>query len=310
MKKLRVTLGYLHPWTNDVGFYLAAHSGSYARAGLDVEITIADPLRGDSLAALARGESDFAVAPTNRLLVRRERGERLISVAAINHRPLESVQTVRATGITRPRELSGRRVAYNPTPRGVAMVRHLVAADGGDPDGVITVDAGVRELTVDDLAAGEADATFGGYWAWDALFGSLAPAQRITWPVDQIGALEYPSYLLATRGELIERDPGALRAFLAATRAGFLAAAADPPGACAVLERVIPYFPRAIIARSLLLIAPTWTHAGVWGEHRRELLGSYARWLVQNGVLAYPERWEGAFSDEFLAVDERHGGPR
>jgi NitT/TauT family transport system substrate-binding protein len=302
VKKLRVTLGYLHPWTNDVGFYLAAHSGSYARAGLDVEITIADPLRGDSLAALSRGESDFAVAPTNRLLVRRERGERLISVAAINHRPLESVQTVRATAITRPRELSGRRVAYNPTPRGVAMVRHLIAADGGDPDGVITVDAGVRELTVDDLAAGEADATFGGYWAWDALFGSLAPSQRITWPVDAIGAPAYHSYLLAARGEMLETDPGALGAFLAATRAGFLAAAADSAPACAVLERVIPYFPRAIVARSMALIAPTWTHAGIWGNHRRELLEPYARWLAGNGMLVYPERWESAFSDEFLAA--------
>jgi NitT/TauT family transport system substrate-binding protein len=308
VKKLRVTLGYLHPWTNDAGFYLAADNGSYAQAGLDVEITIADPLRGDSLAALSRAETDFAVAPTNRLLVRREGGEQLISVAAINHRPLESVQTVRTTGITRPRELSGRRVAYNPTPRGVAMVRHLVAADGGDPDGVITLDAGVRELSVDDIAAGEADATFGGYWAWDALFGSLAPAQRIIWPIDQIGAPAYHSYVLAARGELLESDPDALRAFLAATRAGFLAA--DPPSACAVLERVIPYFPRAIIARSLALIAPTWTHAGVWGSHRRELLGPYARWLAENNVLANQERWEGAFSDGFLDGGEGHGDPR
>lgn len=68
------------------------------------------------------------------------------------------------------------------------MVRHLVAADGGDPDAVITVDAGYRELTVDDIAAGEADATFGTYWSWDALRGDLPEEQRLTWPVDEIGA--------------------------------------------------------------------------------------------------------------------------
>jgi hypothetical protein len=28
----------------------------------------------------------------------------------------------------------GRRVALNPTSRGIAMVRHLLAADGGNPD--------------------------------------------------------------------------------------------------------------------------------------------------------------------------------
>src|SRR2546427_7354056 len=48
------------------------------------------------------------------------------------------------------RSLEGRRIAYNPTPRGVALVRHLVAADGGDPDCVITVDSGLRELGIDD----------------------------------------------------------------------------------------------------------------------------------------------------------------
>ena len=300
MKKLRVTLGYLHPWTNDVGFYLAAHSGSYARAGLDVEITIADPLRGDSLAALARGESDFAVAPTNRLLVRRERGERLISVAAINHRPLESVQTVRATGITRPRELSGRRVAYNPTPRGVAMVRHLIAADGGDPDGVITVDAGVRELTVDDLAAGEADATFGGYWAWDALFADLDPGQRVMWPADQLADLRYHSYLLAAREESVAEQAPLIRSLLAAIGEGYETAAGEHGAALEVLERVIPYFPRPVLARSLALIAPTWTHEGRWGRQREELIEPYSQWLSQSGAIEAPVDGREAVTNELL----------
>jgi NitT/TauT family transport system substrate-binding protein len=283
---------------------VASARGHYRDRGLDIEIGVADPLRGDALAALAAGETDFAVFPTNRLLVRRERGEPLLSIAAINHAPMETVQTIAATAITRPRELAGRRVAYNPTPRGVAMVRHLVAIDGGDPDAVITVDSGVRELTVDDIAAGEADATFGSYWAWDALFGTLPAEERVLWRVERIGAPSYHSYLLGARTELLEREPEHVRDFLEATELGFASAADDPRGAAAVLERVIPYFPRPIIARSLALIAPTWTHERVWGHHRPELLEPYAAWLAEHGVLGEPLVWRLAHTDEFLPAPE------
>ena len=142
----------------------------FAHAGLDVEVAVPDPLRGDALAHLVEGTLDFALCPTNRLLVRAENGEDVIGVAAINHRGLETIQTVAGLGIERPRDLEGRRVAMNPTERGLAVIATVVAADGGNPEAVQIVDSGMRELSVDDIAAGEADATFGGYWAWDALF--------------------------------------------------------------------------------------------------------------------------------------------
>ena len=122
---------------------------------------------------------------------------------------METIQTTRSTGITRPRELEGRTIAYNPTPRGTAMVSHLVAADGGDPAKVVAVDSGARELSVDDVAAGEVDATFGGYWAWDALFGSLPESERVVWPVDEIGAPPYHSYLLGAHEDLRGAQPRA-----------------------------------------------------------------------------------------------------
>jgi NitT/TauT family transport system substrate-binding protein len=300
MTVVRVMLGYFHPWPNDAGFYTALAGGHYREAGLDVELAVVDPLRGDALTYLARGEADFVVCPSNRLFMRRERGERLTGIAAINDRAMETVQTVANTAITRPRELEGRRVAYNPTPRGIAMVRHVVLRDGGDPDSLITVDSGVRELSVDDIAAGEVDATFGGYWAWDALFGSLPTERRVVWPVDEIAGLRYHSYLLATRDSTLEESPGLVRGFLAASGAGYLEASADQEATLVLLERVIPYFPREILRRSLELIAPSWTHAGRWGEQRGELLADYTLWLADNGLIDSPEVWREAVSNAFL----------
>jgi putative hydroxymethylpyrimidine transport system substrate-binding protein len=298
----RVVLEYFHPWTNAAGLYVASAEGWYREAGLDVEIATFDPLRGDSLEYLAQREADYAIFPSNRLLVRRDAGQPLVGIAAINHRGMETIQTVRATGITRPRELEGRTIAYNPTPRGTAMVSHLVAADGGDPAKVVAVDSGSRELSVDDIAAGAVDATFGGYWAWDALFGSVPEEERVVWPVDEIGAPPYHSYLLGAHESLLQRNPEAVRAFLAATERGYHAAAEDPQRALAVLERVLAYFPQPLLARSLELIAPTWFHGGRWGEPRAELIEPYAAWLAEHGILRDAGRWAEATTAAFLPV--------
>lgn len=300
MSHVRLMLGYFHPWPNDTGYYVASAEGWYRELGLDVEITVHDPLRGDALAYLARHEVDFAVFPPNRLLLRRERGEPLIGVAAVNHAQLETIQTVRRAGISRPADLAGRRLAFNPTPRGRAMVRHLVAHDGGDPAAIVEVDSGVRELTADDLAAGVADASFGGYWAWDVLAGRLAEEERVVWRVGDIGAPGYHSYVLGTQTSLLERNPRLVEAFLAATERGFRAAAADRERALAVLERVVAYFPREMVARSLELIAPTWTHDGRWGVQRPELMDGYAHWLAEVGVLRSAEVAQGATTNDHL----------
>lgn len=300
MSRLRLMLEYFHPWTNAAGFYLARERGWYCEAGIDLEITVFDPARGDTLAHLLRREADFGVFPTNRLLVRREAHAPIVGVAAINHGGLETIQTYAGSGVERPAHLAGRRIALAPTPRGVAMVRHLVARDGGDPAAVMIVDSRRRELSVNELQEGAAEASFGGYWAWDALFGTLPTEQHRVWRVDDIGAPRYHSYLLGCQEDLLERNERLVRGFLAATARGYAAAASGQDEALAVLEGVIPYFPRRILRHSLELIATTWAAGPHWGRQRPDLMGEYAQWLGANGILAEPQRWRAAVTNEFL----------
>ncbi len=301
MRHVKVVLEYFHPWTNSAGFYLARHQGWYRGLGLDVELAVFDPERGDTLAYLARREADFGIFPTNRLFVQREQGQALTAIAAINHRGLETIQTLTTTGIKRPRDLAGRRLALNPTPRGLAMVRHLVASDGGDPDAIVIVDSGLREFSAEQIAGGEVDASFGSYWAWEALMdSSVPPAQRVSWPVDEIGAPPYHSYLLGAHDSLLHSEPELVRDFLAATERGYVLAASNPELAVPLYERVAPYLPRSLIRRSLPLIADTWLHEGRWGCQREELLAPYAEWLSKYGILSDPDIWRQATRNDFL----------
>ncbi len=305
-RRIKIVLEYFHPWPNSAGFYVARERGWYAEAGFDVELTTYDPARGDSLAYLARAEADFAVFPANRLLVRREEGEPVLGVAAINHRAMETIASTLGRGVERPRDLAGRRLAMNPTPRGLAMVRHLVAADGGDPDAVDIVDAGYRELSFAELDEGSiADASFGSYWAWEMVRDRFPEQRRVVWPVDTIGAPRYHSYLLGTTQDLADFEPELVQAVLAATERGFHEAADNQEYALEVLDRVIPYFERETLRESLRLVAPTWFDAeGQWGRHSDELMSGYAAWLAEYGLLRDAAVWEKATTNSLLAASE------
>jgi NitT/TauT family transport system substrate-binding protein len=300
-KRLTLMLEYFYPWTNAAGFYLARDKNYYAEAGLEIDFALFDAGHGDTLRYLSDGDVDFGVFPTNRLLVQNEQHQRVISVAAVNQRGMETIQTVTSKGIRSPRDLNGKRIALNPTPRGIAMVRHLVKQAGGDPDSLIFIDTGSREIPAAEIKAGDFDATFGTYWAWDVLLDhSLSEEERIIWPVDEIGAPAYHSYLLGTTAVHIKNDPTLVRDFLTATAKGYLEAASDPQTALPLFERFTPYLPGEAVKKSLPLIAGTWLLTGRWGVHQTEYMREYGRWLYEAGILQSPDSWQTGYTNKFL----------
>jgi len=301
VNRVRVMLDYVHPWPNAAGFYVARERGWYKDAGLDIELTTHDYARGDTLAHLARYEVDFGVFPSNRLLVRRERREPLVGVAAVNQAGLETIQVRRAAGIERPSGLEGHRIGYGQTPRGRAMVSHLVSRDGGDAAKVVSVDSGGYELTPEYLISSGLDAIFGGYWCWDVLSREVGEDDVLTWRVDEIGAPAYHSYLLGTQETLIDRNPELVRGFVQATVRGFTEAAADQPRTLSILRRAVPYQPVWRLELSLALVATSWFHEGRFGTQRNEeLIAPYAAFLASYGVLADQDVWKDATTNEFL----------
>jgi NitT/TauT family transport system substrate-binding protein len=308
VRTVSLALEYFHPWPNSAGFYVARDRGWYRDAGIDLEIRTVDPGRGDALAYLARDEVQLGIFPTNRLLVRREAGDDIVAVAAINQRGLETVRTRADSGIARLRDLEGKRIAYNPTPRGNAVVRSLIAGDGGNPDNYVTVDAGARELDPANGFDGVADATFGSYWAWDNLLSTYPRESQVVWKVDEVLGVGYHSYLLGGRAGAV--DPALIAGFLEVTARGYAVAAEDQDAAAAAFERVTPYFGPAIIRASLAAIAPTWFHQGTWGVIRDELVGPYAAWLAENGILHDPHSWTTALSGDRVRSTTQSNGAR
>jgi NitT/TauT family transport system substrate-binding protein len=300
--RARVAVGYYYPWTNDAGIFQAREKGYFQEEGLDVDITAPDHGHGDTLRYLADGDVDFGIFPHNRLLVYRENEPNVVGIAAINQRGLETIQTVKGKGIETPAELSGKTIALNPTARGLAMVKQIIKANGGDPDALKYVHSGTGELSAKEIKeTTDYDATFGSYWAWDILLDeSLPDEERIYWPVDEIGAPRYHSYILGTTAAHAERDPDYVRHFVRAAGRGYTDLVKDPQVGEALFRKYTPYLSPRAVARSLPLIADTWLLDGVWGTQREDYYREYSDWLFDNDILKDRDGWQSSFTNEFL----------
>ena len=136
------------------GIYTALGDGLLADEGVDLEVR--EPSSStDAPKLLEAGRAQFAILDINDLAIARERGLELELVAPIVDRPLAAVIAA-SEAVSSPRELEGETVGVTGLPSDDAVLDSVVAADGGDPEGVERVTIGFDSIAA--LSAGRVDA--------------------------------------------------------------------------------------------------------------------------------------------------------
>lgn len=293
-------LEYVHPWPNAAGLYVARNENLLKDKGIDFEITFGGYDRGDPVTLLARGEADLAIVPPNRLIAARANGLRVVGVAAINQTPLEAVISTIATGISRPRDLEGKRIGLLPSARLETFVKLIVEKDGGDPSAVKLVYTDGYEGDIRNVVSGEFDAVVN-IKAWEPLLGNVPPEGRSVLAFADWGAPNYHSYTYAVREDTIRQNPVLVQSIVDALVAGYGIAQAEPTRAITALQKNLLNVHPSIIAESLALVSTTWTTPERrWGEFNPAILASYATWLKDNGLVPANATIGGAVTDAFI----------
>ena len=226
MTRLRLALEwFLNP--DHVPFLVARHHGWFAEAGL--ELTLVEPAEHfDAFGALQRGEIELAITEPIHLLQDRAKGEDLVGFGRFLH-TRGGVMVLGASGITRPAQLAGCRLQYPgaPGPGGPAIVRTMIAADGGPADAPITpVNNGF--FHTDALATGKADAAtlvFSNFEGVEAAHRGLSP--RVFTLADW-GVPDFCQLHFITRPAVLAAHGPALRRFFAVVRRAVDFALASP----------------------------------------------------------------------------------
>jgi NitT/TauT family transport system substrate-binding protein/putative hydroxymethylpyrimidine transport system substrate-binding protein len=269
------------------GIYAAQRRGFYRDAG--VALTIREPgASTDAPKLLEAGRADFAILDIHDLGIARERGLDVVGVMPIVQRPLASVIARADRPVRRPRDLEGRTVGVTGLPSDEAVVDSEVRADGGDPGRVDRVTIGFN--AVSSLAAGKVDAATG-FWNAEGIALRERGIPVRVFKVDEYGAPPYPELVIAAARDMIGEDPGLVDAVVAATTRGYELTVAHPRRALGDLLESVKGLDSAEQAAQLHALLPDLRPA----RFDPEVLGEWAEWDLEHGLLARPLPVDEAF---------------
>jgi putative hydroxymethylpyrimidine transport system substrate-binding protein len=289
------------PNADHAPLYAAIEHGDFRAVGLDVKPQApANP--AEPLQLLAAGRVDAAISYEPELLLARDRGLRVVSIAALVQRPLTSFIALPGRRVTSVRSLRGKKVGTAGINYQSAELRAALANAGVPTASVREVNVGFNLIPA--MLSGQVDATLGGFWNYEAIQLRLRGRHPVVIPVDQAGVPTYDELVVAVREEQAHKDGQDLRAFLHALTRGEREVRADPEAAARAIVAANPTLERKLQLESIRQTIPAtrpaetgkpygWQAPGQWA--------SFASWMFEHRLLTRdPTQGLPPFTNEFL----------
>ncbi|MEL6186970.1 MAG: ABC transporter substrate-binding protein [Myxococcota bacterium] len=211
MNKLRLGLEwFLNP--DHLPFLVALDRGWFAEKNLDLEL-VAPDAHLDAFEAIEKGELDVAITEPIHLVEDCAKGRSARGFARFLHTN-GGVMYLESSGITRPKDMAGKRVQYPgaPGPGGLAMVRTMIEADGGRGDGLTPVNRGFQHTQA--LLDGDADVAVLAFYNFEVVEARHLGHPAQFFALKDWGVPDFCQLVLMTDPEKLEREPETFRTLL------------------------------------------------------------------------------------------------
>jgi ABC-type nitrate/sulfonate/bicarbonate transport system substrate-binding protein len=262
------------------GIYLATSRGFDDAEGVRLDVR-APSASTDALRLLQGGRADMAILDIHDLGLARQEDADVVGVMAVVQRPLASV--LAQPEVRRPRDLEGGRAGVTGLPSDVAVLRSVVAGDGGDPARVRTTTIGFEAVKA--LVAGRVDGATAFWNVEGVALREQRPDMR-EFRVDDFGAPAYPELVLCVARDTLEEKRDVIAATIRALQRGYTQAQNDPESAVSALVDADSGLDREAAQAQLDAVAPAFTAgARAYGELREDVLREWAAWDVEFGIL-------------------------
>jgi len=268
------------PNTNHTGFYVALELGFYEDEGM--EVTVMQPPEDGAVALVAAGRAEFGISFQEEVLIAANAGEPLpiVAVASIVDRNAGGVMSLAEAGITRFRDLEGKRFGSWQVDVYDEIVRECVRLDGGDPAKVEFV----PNLAMDSLTGLRRD--YDAVWVyegWDVVIAGLSGVAVSFVPFRDMGpAFDYYSPVLIMNAEKVGGDLA--ERFLRASGKGFAYAKENPAAAAVILHKYAPEVSLDIILASQEVLSASY-YEDEWGLIDRDRWLLFYDWMKGRGLL-------------------------
>jgi putative hydroxymethylpyrimidine transport system substrate-binding protein len=297
-RSLSLMLDYL-PNPDHVGLYMALASGEFAKAGLDVNVHVpSDPAA--PLKLVQAGKVDLAISYEPELLLARDKGAKLVSVAAIVQQPLTSLMTLDKK-VRSVRDLRGKRIGTAGIPYQSAYLTTILQHAGVPRSSVKETNVGFDLVPA--MLSKKVAATLGAYWNVEAIQLARQHKPPHVIRMEQVGVPTYDELVLVARKDTLAERGDDVRAFVQALARGYAHAQADPVAATDALLKAAPDLDRGFALASVRASLPAFRPpAGKpWGWQDPRQWDAYANWMYAQRLLGVKPNGSIAMTDEFLA---------
>jgi putative hydroxymethylpyrimidine transport system substrate-binding protein len=288
-----------YPNANHLGLFIAQEKGYFAQENLQVTLyTPVDP--STVLLTVGSGQDDFGLSYQPDVLLARAKGVPVVSILGMVQHPLNSVMTLERSGLTRPRDLVGKKVGYPGIPTNEPLLDTMLKADGarGLPD-VELVNVGFDLVPA--LLSQRVDAVVGAYWTHESIVMQNQGHPVHIMRMEDWGVPDYYELVLVTQTQTLQHKPDVVARFVRAVRRGYLDAVKDPQGGVDILLKGTKAEVDERIERpGATLLVPLWqTDALPFGTQEAAKWQRFTQWMQANGLLDSAVKATEAFSDRF-----------
>ncbi len=297
-QKITVVLDWT-PNTNHTGLYVAQAKGYFKAQGLDVEIQ--QPPQDGALSLLASGKAQFAVSFQDEIATALTASTPLdvVAVAALIQHNDSGIISLKSKGVTSPKKMEGMRYATWNSPIEQAVLKDVIAKDGGDFKKVKMVPEDVDDIV--QALKTNIDCVWV-YYPQEGIEAKVAGLQTNYFAFKDLDpALDFYTPVLASSQSYLKKNPETAKKFLKAVEQGYRYAISDPQDAANILCKAVPgtNSQDALLGQEWLK-TQYMAEVKQWGYIDTARWDQFFTWLYNNKVFSKKLPSGDGFTDAYL----------
>jgi putative hydroxymethylpyrimidine transport system substrate-binding protein len=291
-------LDYL-PNADHAGIYAAQADGLFDKSKIDLKIqTPSDPAA--PLKLLAAGKVDLAISYEPEVLLARDQGLQVVSIAAIVQRPLTSVISIKGSGVETIRDLKGKKIGTAGIPYQSAFLKTMLTEANLQPEDVKEVNVGFNLVPA--MLSKKVDATLGAFWNYEGVQLAQSKKDPNIIKVDDAGVPTYNELVLVARVDDLRKQGPLIRRTVQAIADGYSAVRKDPEKAADQLVKANPDLDKKLQLASIKATLPVFFPKNddfPFGFQNSRQWAKFGAWMLQNDLIKSAAA-PGSLTNEFL----------